>query len=288
MSWRAVWVGMCVGLVACNSLTPECTAKVAEMRAVFAQGPADRVAIEVPEGVTLAEARGGERVEEGMTVAVLADGGLRFRGEAFATVPPYHAALSQALREYQAPGSDVPPPTQLGVIADGGAPASVIAAIAEGLPVGLELVLIVHLAGDTSPTPPPMSPAVAAGLASPNRHEAVLDLLIPPLSSCKLLKQAWNDAMMGDHELRGETLFAVIPETLEKCRCEEQTDVATLTAVIWAEYGRTGRTRRQLPVALVGDPAAEAVALAANATVRELVAIVEGRAGRPLRVVRGA
>ena len=50
MSWRAVWVGMCVGLVACNSLTPECTAKVAEMRAVFAQGPADRVAIEVPEG----------------------------------------------------------------------------------------------------------------------------------------------------------------------------------------------------------------------------------------------
>lgn len=255
------------------------------MRAVFAQGAPDPVGLEIPEGLTLAESGAGDAVREGMTVAVFADGSLRFQGEVVPAMPLLHTRLGLAIKKTQAADSEVAPPEQLAVIADAGAPASVIAAIGEGLPAGLSLVLIVHVAGEGLPTPPPMSEAVAAALAAPNRQGASLDLMIPSLSACKRLEDAWNDTIMDNpFERRAEVLFRVIPDALENCRCGEKIDVATLTALIWADWGRSERRRRQLPLALVRDPAAELVPLAANATVRELVTIVEGRAGRPFRL----
>lgn len=283
-----ILAGLLALTAACNSAAKQaCAAKVATMRALFAQGPGEMLVINTPAGMQLPVSARGAAVDDGLPLFVHADGTFNFNNEAFATVAAVNVPLTDEFDKANQLGESMGKPWQprLLLVADQRAPASAIVELAALVPPATRLLLIANLEGDTAPAPPPMPPAVEAALKVPadQRAYALAELLKPAIGSCAAIRETFDAVAATSSDQRSKVLFDGLPAALEKCGCDG-VDVDTLFSVVWSMSGKTEPTRRQLVLPLAQDPAAETIELPTNATAAELVRLAETRDGKPFRL----
>lgn len=286
-----VFAGLIVWMSGCNSAAKaECAAKVEAMRTLFAHGPGEPVYFDTRE-LQLPVSAGGEAVEDGIPMFVEAGGGFKFDNQAYATAAEAMVPLTEEYEKAEQMGENIGKPWQprLMVVADQRAPASAILELAAALPAATRILLIADLAGDVPPTPPPMPAAVAEVLkvsAADQRSYALADMMKKAIGDCEALREAFAAVADTSADQRGQVLLDGLPGALEKCGCDG-VDVETLISAVWSLGGKTEPTRRQHLLALVQDPAAERVKLAATANAADLVRLAATRAGKPFRVAPG-
>ncbi|MDC0716483.1 hypothetical protein [Nannocystis bainbridge] len=270
--------------VAPEAPVSECAAKVAQMRAQFAQGAGEPVVLQLPGGGQFPPSSRGVAVADGLPVFVMADGGY-----VFDTQPLTAAGLQERLAEELERAGQLARNTgqarsaHLLLAADAGAPARALAEVAGMVPEGTTVALVVAVAGDVVPAPPSTPPAVQAVLAAPaeQRASTLAALLEPSAKACAPIGGVFEAVRDAAPDQRSQVLLDGLPGALEQCRCEG-VDFPTLLAVAWQLGGKTAAAVRQLGVPLTRAPEAEGVAL--PATVAELVPLLEGRDGRPFRL----
>jgi len=285
-----VVAGVIVGLSGCNSAArSECAARVEAMRTLFAHGPGEPVFVDTS-GLQLPVAAGGAVLEDGIPMTVEAGGGFRFDNQVFATVAEVMVPLTEEYDKARQLGENLGKPWQprLMVVADQRAPASAILELAAALPSATRIVVVAELAGDVPPTPPPQPAAVAEALKVPadQRSYALAELITKAIGGCEPLRGAFAAVADTTADQRSQVLLAGLPGALEQCGCDG-VDVETLISAVWSMAGKTEPAQRQHALALVQDPAAEQVALAATASAADLVRLAVTRAGKPFRVAPG-
>ncbi len=285
-----MFVGLIVGLSGCNSAAKaECAAKVEAMRTLFAHGAGEPVYFDT-RGLQLPVSAGGEAIEDGIPMFVDAGGGFKFNNEAFATVAEVMVPLTEEYEKAEQLGANIGKPWQprLLLVADQRAPASAILELAAALPAATRILLIADLAGDVPPTPPPQPAAVAEVLkvSADQRSYALAELIKKAIGGCEPLHGAFAAVADTTADQRSQVLLAGLPGALEQCGCDG-VDVETLISAVWSMAGKTEPVQRQHLLALVQDPAAERVELAATANAADLVRLAATRAGRPFRVAPG-
>lgn len=271
-----------------TTLVPtDCATKVAAMRALFADGPAEMTMINTLAGMQLPESKRGAPLEDWMPIFIRADGSFDLGGQSFTEITAVHEVLTEEFDKAIVLGENIGRPwsPRMAIVADARASAAVIRELAGRLPPATQLALVVNRAGDTIPIPPPIPAAVTAALVvrADERSQNLAALLTTAIGSCAAISDVFNAVASTTSDLRGKTLFDGLPGAVEKCRCEG-VDVETLVAVVWSMGGKSEPDKRQLALQFARAPAAEAVALPANATVRDLVALAEARDPMPLSI----
>jgi len=265
----------------------DCATKVAAMRALFADGPAEMTMINTLAGMQLPESKRGALLEDWMPIFIRADGSFDFGGQSFTEITAVHEVLTEEFDKAIVLGENIGRPwsPRMAIVADARASAAVIRELAGRLPPATQLALVVNRAGDTIPIAPPIPAAVTAALVvrADERSQNLAALLTTAIGSCAAISDVFNAVASTTSDLRGKTPLDGLPGAVEKCRCEG-VDVETLVAVVWSMGGKSEPDKRQLALQFARTRAAEAVALPANATVRDLVALAEARDPMPLSI----
>lgn len=270
-------------------VTAECAAKVAAMRALFAQAPSSPVVINTPPGVELpTTTSAGGPITDGTPLFVSAAGEFELYTQRYPSITAVQQALAEEfdMARTLAERQGQPFAPALLLVADARAPASAIGKLAAALPPETRFVLIANLAGDTVPTPPPTPESVRAVLADTPvevRSQELANVIAPALGTCKAARDAFGAVADTTADQRSKVLFDRLPTAVETCRCEGL-DVETLTAAVWGMTGKFEPDKRALPLALTRDPKAEAAKLPANATVADLTRLAETRGDAPFRL----
>lgn len=273
-----------------SPITPvptDCATKIAAMRALFADGPAEMTMINTLAGMQLPESERGAPLEDWMPIFIRADGSFDFGGQSFTAITAVHEVLTEEFDKAIALGENIGRPwsPRMAIVADVRASAAVIRELAGRLPPATQLAMVVNRVGDTIPIPPPIPAAVTAALVvrADERSQNLAALLTTAIGSCAAITDVFNAVASTTSDLRGKTLFDGLPGAVEKCRCEG-VDVETLVAVVWSMGGKSEPDKRQFMLQFARARGAETVALPANATVRDLVALAEARDPMPLSI----
>lgn len=280
-----------IGLLACNANGPtkeDCATRVAAMRALFAQAPADpTIFLQPPAGLALPTTSRGEPHGDGLPIFVHADGRAEFDAQPYPSLAAVQGTLTAELETgrtlSERMGKPFAPVVQL--VADARAPLPVLVGFAEALPPEVKLQLLAELAGDTVPPPPPTPPAVRDALAAPAREVSfrLAEVLAPALGTCAPAKQTFEAVATAPFDQRTRILVDGLTAAVETCRCEGL-DLDTVVAGVWTMIGKTAPARRTLALAPSRDPAVELAPLPADATVADLVEFLETRGAAPFRL----
>ncbi|WAS90370.1 hypothetical protein [Nannocystis punicea] len=266
-----------------------CPEKVAAMRTLFSHGPGDSTSLELPPGMELPAAPGGEPVGDGMPVYVLADGGFKLDEQVHPTVTELRKALDAELESVKQRSASTGAPfrASLSLVVDARVPASTVLELAEGMPPEVALSQVVQLAGDTAPAAPPTPPAVQKLFDEPRpdlRATQLAKTIEAAIGGCKPIAELFRQLATMDPASRGKTLLDGLPGAVEACKCEG-IDLEVLVPAVWQMSGKTSPSKRQFPLALARDAKAEQVRLPANATAADLAVLVGARGTAPFRLV---
>lgn len=265
----------------------DCAARVAEIRKRLSELSTDPIVINTPDGIQLAESSRGEAVLDGFPIYIREDGTFEVDSRPGADL----AALKAWLDEEFDKANQVASITgrlysqRLLLVADRRAPAATIRDLAAAVTPETTFALVVNLAGDTIPTPPTIPPAVRAAIDDPRadlRSVRLAELITPAIGTCTPVLDLFHEVTTTTSDQRAVVLHRGLPGAIEKCRC--QLDVDTLFGAVWLMGARTEPEKRQLTLALSREPTAEAVTLAKDARVADLVQLAETREGKPFRL----
>lgn len=288
--WRTASLLALLSACTPKAAPSECAARVAAMRALFAHGAGPPIAIYPAEGGRFPASSRGVAITDGLPVHLRRDGSFELSG-AVHTAEGLAAALADEFdkaRQLRENLGQPLTPIRLLIAADARAPLRALVELTGMVAPDTPLALIVDLAGDTVPTPPPIPPAVQAVLrdsAAQFRSQRIAELITPSLAGCPALGEVFEAVATTTSDTRAQVLLDRLPGALERCDCAG-VDVDTLLAVTWTMSGKTEVEKRELPLPLSRDPNSEAVALAADATVEDLVPVLEARGARPFHVMQ--
>jgi hypothetical protein len=277
-------------VAAADAMPAECAAKVAAMRALFALGPGEVLVVN-PAGVGRFPASSrGVVMMDGFPAYLRGDGGFELDHKPHTAEEVKAALVEEYEQADQLMANTGRPPAvrRLLLAADARAPVARLLELTALAPSGTEFALVVELAGDVVPTPPPMPPAVRAVVHEARADERsfkLAELIEPAVRTCVPVHKVFEAVSTTTSDMRSKVLLDGLPGALEECRCAG-VDVDTLFSAVWAMTGKTEVAMRMLGLPLSADPKAEAVELPAAATVEDLVKVLESRDGRPFRVVQ--
>lgn len=267
--------------------TPACTARVAEIRALLAQLDTDPVVINTSPGMQLAESSRGGAIDDGVPLFIREDGSFEFDAQPLPTLAALKVALDEEYDKAKLLSERMGRPWQprLILVADARTPVATLRDLAAVVAPATTFALIVNLAGDTIPTPPPIPDAVrdAMVVRADERSQKLASVIIPAIGTCTPVTEVFDAVASTSADMRGKLLHENLPDAIAKCRCEGL-DVETLVAAVWSMSAKTEPAKRQLLLPLTTDRKAGALELPASARVRDLVPLLEAR-DAPFRLV---
>lgn len=266
---------------------PDCAARVAVIREKLSELNTDPIVISTPAGIELAESSRGEAVAAGLPIFIRASGDFEFNAQPLADLAALKVMLDEELDKANQVASITGDPftPRLLLVADRRAPAATIRDLADAVPPEMSFVLVVNLAGDVLPTPPTIPSAVRAVVEDPRadtRSRRLADLITPAIGTCTPVLDLFREVTTTTADQRGVVLNRGLAGAIEACNC--QLDVDTLFGAVWLMGAKTEPDKRQLALALTREPRAEALTLAKDARVADLVRLAETRAGKPFRL----
>lgn len=280
------------GVLACAPAGPapptECDVKVEAMRTLFARGLVDPYEILTPPGIQLPVSRRGAPLGEGIALFIRADGSFQFDNTPFADLAALQGRLSEELGRAVQFAEDTGRrwTGHFNLMADARAPVSALFGFAEAMPPGMSYALVVSVADDFVPVPPPVPAALqpVLQLSDDERSWQMGGIMNAATGSCTALREVFGSIATATVDLRGKLLFDDVPTALATCKCEG-VDVETVVAVVWSINGKTEPAKRQFKLALTGDPAAGSVMFPVGETMARLVDYAEVNADRSFRIL---
>jgi len=279
------------GVLACAPAGPapatECDAKVEAMRTLFARGLVDPYEILTLPGMQLPVSRRGAPLGEGIALFIRADGSFHFDNTPFADLAALRVRLSEEVDISVQIGENSGRPWRghFNLMADARAPVSALFGFAEALPLGTTYALVVSVADDFVPVPPPVPATLRLALQLPfdERSWRMGGITNAVSGSCTALHEVFGAVADTPVDLRGKLVFDDVPTALATCKCEG-VDVEAVVAFVWSISGKTEPAKRQFKLPLTGDPAAGSVMFQVGETMAGLVDFAEVQ-DRPFRIV---
>ena len=224
----------------------DCATKVAAMRALFADGPAEMTMINTLAGMQLPESKRGALLEDWMPIFIRADGSFDFGGQSFTEITAVHEVLTEEFDKAIVLGENIGRPwsPRMAIVADARASAAVIRELAGRLPPATQLALVVNRAGDTIPIAPPIPAAVTAALVvrADERSQNLAALLTTAIGSCAAISDVFNAVASTTSDLRGKTLFDGLPgaERFALCLAGDCAAMSGEYDSLWLQLGQEG------------------------------------------------